>query len=476
MLKKLQLKSWLLMLAMLLGVTNAWADEATFTLTSDGVSDYGWYVHTSGNATQGISSAATEGEIVFTPALNDKSKAAMYSTELRMYKNSTLNISTTSSNYKITKIVFTANGTWNDPTVTVGSYSSKTWTSADGETSVDFSFANGQARMNKVVVTYQEEGGLPSVETPTFSPDGGTYAEAQDITISCSTDGAAISYSTDGTTWNTYSAAIHVSETTTIQAKATKEGYNESAVATATYTIVAPITIAEARAQGTGSVFTKGVVTSCVGVTGYIQDATAAICVYGTNLTVGNEITVSGTLSTYKGLLEITSPSVNVLSSGNSVTPTVKTIAEINADYTGDNTLQGWLVKIEEATVTAIDGSNTTIAQGENTIVVRGISSDVTYAVNDILTFEGNIGCYDAVQIVNPQNVEVQKSTVPAINAENVTIADNATSGEIAYTIDNPVEGTSLTATSEAEWISNITVGESSVTFTTTANTGDERE
>lgn len=458
------------MLCMLVGVGNAWGDEATFTLTSDGVSDYGWYVHTSGNATQGISSAATEGEIVFTPALNDKSKAAMYSTELRMYKNSTLNISTTSSNYKITKIVFTANGTWNDPTVTVGSYSSKTWTSADGETSVDFSFANGQARMNKVVVTYQEEGGLPSVETPTFSPSDGTYAEAQAVTIASSTEGATIFYSIDGgTTWNEYSSAITVSETTTIQAKATKDGYNESAVASATYTIEAPTTIAEARAQGTGSVFTKGVVTSGVGVTGYIQDATAAICVYGANLTVGDEITVSGTLSTYNGLLEITSPSVSVISSGNVVTPTVMTIAEINA-----TSLQGWYVKIENATVTAIDGSNTTIAQGENTIVVRGIS-DVEYAVNDLLTLEGNIGCYNAAQIANPQNVEVQKSTEPAINAENLTLAYDATSGNITYTIDNAVEGTSLTATSEAEWISNITVGESAITFTTTANTGDER-
>lgn len=141
--------------------------------------------------------------------------------------------------------------------------------------------------------------------------------------------------------------------------------YNSTETVTKTVTVTQEgnpsliMTIAQVRAQGTGSVKTKGVVTSCVGTTGYIQDATAAICVYGASLTVGNEITVEGTLTTYNGLLEITSPDVEVLSSGNTVNPEVMTIAEINA-----STKQGWLVKIENATVTAISDQNTTIAQG----------------------------------------------------------------------------------------------------------------
>ena len=172
------------------------------------------------------------------------------------------------------------------------------------------------------------------------------------------------------------------------------------------------MTIAEVRAQATGDVVTKGVVTSCVGKTAYIQDETAAICVYGSSnleLNKGEEVKVSGSLSTYNGLLEITSPTCEVLSSDNNVTATVKTIEEINNDYAEGNTLQGLLVKIENATVTVINGQNTTIAQGENTIVVRGISSDVEYAVDDVLTLTGNIGCYNAAQIANPTDVEVQE-------------------------------------------------------------------
>ncbi|MBQ6192008.1 MAG: BACON domain-containing protein [Bacteroidaceae bacterium] len=67
-------------------------------------------------------------------------------------------------------------------------------------------------------------------------------------------------------------------------------------------------------------------------------------------------------------------------------------------------------------------------------------------------------------------------STDPSISASDVNIAYNATSGSINYTISNPVEGTSLTAstTANANWISNFVVGESAVTFTATANEATE--
>ena len=194
--------------------------------------------------------------------------------------------------------------------------------------------------------------------------------------------------------------------------------YNTNETVTKDVTITqagAPMTIAQVREQATGSVVTKGIVTSCVNGqsngTAYIQDATAAICVYnnheGFELTVGDEVLVEGTLSTYHGLLEIASPTITVLSSGNTVTPTLKTIAEINTDYAGSNALQGLLVKIENATVTAIDGDNTTIAQGNNTITVHKITG-VTYGVDDVISLTGNIGCYDGVQIANPTFVGMQ--------------------------------------------------------------------
>ncbi len=81
-----------------------------------------------------------------------------------------------------------------------------------------------------------------AVATPTFSPEGGTYDEAQNVTISCETEGAAIYYTIDGSdpTSNSstpYENAIPVSlGTTTIKAIA-YVGEDVSEVATATYII-----------------------------------------------------------------------------------------------------------------------------------------------------------------------------------------------------------------------------------------------
>ena len=62
----------------------------------------------------------------------------------------------------------------------------------------------------------------------------------------------------------------------------------------------------------------------------------------------------------------------------------------------------------------------------------------------------------------------------PSISASNLTLEHEATSGSIAYSISNPVEGQALSATTSADWISNITVGSEAVTFTTTPNESSE--
>lgn len=78
------------------------------------------------------------------------------------------------------------------------------------------------------------------VSAPIFSPAGGTYTTAQTVSISCSTSGAAIYYTTDGSTPSSsstpYTGAITISKTTTIKAIAIKDG-TRSNVSSATYTI-----------------------------------------------------------------------------------------------------------------------------------------------------------------------------------------------------------------------------------------------
>jgi hypothetical protein len=82
----------------------------------------------------------------------------------------------------------------------------------------------------------------PVVATPTFSPGGGSYPSAQDVTIASVTSGASIRYTTDGSTpsetnGTLYSGPVYISSTAILQAVAYKSGLTDSALAAATYTI-----------------------------------------------------------------------------------------------------------------------------------------------------------------------------------------------------------------------------------------------
>ncbi len=345
--------------------------------------------------------------------------------------------------------------------------------------------SNVQVRIKKIVINYTSE--IEEVAAPTFTPPSGTYETTQSVTISAD-QGCEIYYTLDGTTEPTtsstkYTNAISVSETTTIKAIAVN-GESMSEVVTATYTIAQAITVAEARTQATGDVvFTKGIVTSCVGTTAYMQDETAGICVYGKSLTVGDEITVQGTLTEYKGLLEITNPVCTVLSSGNTVTPAVKKISEIT------NAIQGQLVKIEDATVSSISNKDVTIAQGNNSILVRfNNDSDIKFAANDIITLTGNIGCYNTVQIANPTNVTVKTNEDPTITLDSYAIAVGA-EGEtktlnVTYSNFTPEdENIDLVfyatadgaTTAECDWIT-FSVEDGVIELEIDANDGEERK
>ena len=76
---------------------------------------------------------------------------------------------------------------------------------------------------------------------PIFYVPSGTYASAQLVTISDPTPGAAIYYTTNGTTPTTastvYSGAITVNSSENLEAMAVATGYSASPVATAVYTI-----------------------------------------------------------------------------------------------------------------------------------------------------------------------------------------------------------------------------------------------
>lgn len=77
---------------------------------------------------------------------------------------------------------------------------------------------------------------------PSLSPGGGTYTNAQSVTIKSSTSGATIRYTTDGnkptpTTGTVYTGPVSIAASTTLKAIAYKSGTTNSTVASGNYVI-----------------------------------------------------------------------------------------------------------------------------------------------------------------------------------------------------------------------------------------------
>jgi peptidoglycan/xylan/chitin deacetylase (PgdA/CDA1 family) len=139
------------------------------------------------------------------------------------------------------KIYYTTDGT--APTTSSSVYSAPL-TISSTTTVKAIAMASGYTNSAVASATYTINNSTPIAATPTFSPAAGTYSSAQTVTISDVTTGAKIYYTTNGTTPTTssavYSAPLAISSTTTVKAIAAASGYNNSAVASAAYTITLP--------------------------------------------------------------------------------------------------------------------------------------------------------------------------------------------------------------------------------------------
>jgi hypothetical protein len=150
----------------------------------------------------------------------------------------------------------------------------------------------GLSAIQKILTwTYSTQASNPVTSAPVFSPPAGSYTTAQNVTISDSTSGAAIYYTTNGTAPSTassvYSGPIAVSTgTTTIEAMAVATGSSQSADVSATYVVSAAITASPTFSPGGGSYSTAQSVT--------IADSTSGAVIYYT--TNGATPTTSSTV------------------------------------------------------------------------------------------------------------------------------------------------------------------------------------
>ena len=85
-------------------------------------------------------------------------------------------------------------------------------------------------------------------------------------------------------------------------------------------------------------------------------------------------------------------------------------------------------------------------------------------------------GMLPAIEFTVKQGAYVAPAPVVTITEESVTLAYDATEGSFTYTVENPVEGVVAEATTDAEWVSNLTAADGTVSFTTSVNEGFVRE
>ncbi|SNR83924.1 DUF5689 domain-containing protein [Desulfurobacterium atlanticum] len=175
-----------------------------------------------------------------------------------------------------------------------------------------------------------------------------------------------------------------------------------------------------------------GVVTAKFGNLVFIQDDSEGIAVWlgeasevADKLSVGSNVTVSGELTKYNGMVEIVPVNAdNVTINGESEVPSPK---EITLDEVMDNL--GTLVKISNVTVSDVSSSSVTISDGANTLTIYdkaglGISSLVN--VGDVVNVTGVIGYYiDKPEIFPRTNSDIE---IVSTSSENETVTDNTTS------------------------------------------------
>lgn len=151
-------------------------------------------------------------------------------------------------------------GDFTAPTLSVGDATSITYESTNtevatvtsaglvevvgpGETLIKAIFAgNATYKPQTVSYTLTVTDNRDQVAVPVIYPDASnTVASGTEVTITCTTEGATIYYTLDGTTptseSESYSGGITLTSSKTVKAIAVKTGYKDSGIATANYTV-----------------------------------------------------------------------------------------------------------------------------------------------------------------------------------------------------------------------------------------------
>ena len=247
-----KLMTFLMMSILAIGV--GWAAEVTVEKTMTTIAAENSWIASSGNDIGGLyTSFALDANIsISTTGTPNCGSYWSNGNDWRLYQNQNGNVIVTAKDgYILKKATFTYNK--NNGGLLSGGADTGTEITLNG-TSVTFEVinsgtaTNGQVRITKISITYEEEGSEPDPESPTatvsFNPAGGEVDYGTTVALSLNGEADGIKYTLDGndptSTSNTYNGPISITEATTIKAAAFNSGNGKYAfgeVSTASYTI-----------------------------------------------------------------------------------------------------------------------------------------------------------------------------------------------------------------------------------------------
>ena len=312
----------------------------------------------------------------------------------------------------------------------------------------------GQSRLSSLTVNYggsttyytSTPSSTERVAQPTITIEDGTFVSSKLVTITTETPDAAIQYSTDGgNTWTNYSDPFSINATTTIQAKATKSGMDDSHVAEATFTketVLEGLAGLSAQTNTSNASYyvnlTNAQVTYVTGNNGFMEDANAGIYVYSAS-PVLNKV--------YNGIFQVTYQVYNGLPELKAITAVEGTITDGSDKAATEVTLStltsNWNANLgRKVQVRATLTSNGDLADGyslykyDNGITTEGLK---TYTLVGYPYIHSNSPQFN---IISAEEVQLQDNSIIMVGPDYTIDVSVSGSGEVNMTSAQASHGT----------------------------------
>ena len=391
------------------GWNNSAVAEATFTAIDPNGGSFELVASELGIANSVAVESLTFGNVTATFGFGSNSSNApkYYSngTAIRCYGGNTITF-TGAKGVTITCIELTYGSSDGSNAITAdcGTFSVNTWTGASNEVVLTVGGTSGNRRIAAIKVTYSVGENVVVIATPSITAST-SFVGSTTVEITNNEEGTTLYYSTNGEDYVAYTAALNITETTTVYAKAVDAQGNESAVAEATYTKIEVLSIAEAKAAydavsanvDVAVDLTGAVVTVNNGQYLFIENETTGINLYnsGADYAVGTKFTagyILGTSTVYGKMHQITGATFNNVET---TTVTVEPTEVEVADLAGNNAeWEGRFVKLSGVSVNV---AAKTITQGNDTYALYNrFALELSDAA--MCDIEGIVAIYNATE------------------------------------------------------------------------------